>query len=238
MTHSKAKIAPGPEQPGRPRVDRPVEGALRHPRHAASPRTSARPQSHGCIRLTNWDALELGGGGEARHAGGAPGVTAVMRSPPVSSRSACSWALAAHSSYSCVPGPRRRRVRAARRPRSRRSTCRPAVLDAAPAGSRRPRPRRPPAVAPRKAHDPRRAARRRSRRPPVPTGLPRSRRPARPAPGRARPGHRPHELRDNFAEERAGHVHEAIDILAPRGTPVLAVEDGRSRSSSRASRAA
>jgi murein DD-endopeptidase MepM/ murein hydrolase activator NlpD len=34
-------------------------------------------------------------------------------------------------------------------------------------------------------------------------------------------------LRDTFAEGRTGHVHEAIDILAPRGTPVIAVEDGR-----------
>ncbi len=34
-------------------------------------------------------------------------------------------------------------------------------------------------------------------------------------------------LRDTFAEGRTGHVHEAIDILAPRGTPVVAVENGR-----------
>ncbi len=34
-------------------------------------------------------------------------------------------------------------------------------------------------------------------------------------------------LRDTFAEGRTGHVHEAIDILAPRGTPIVAVEDGR-----------
>jgi murein DD-endopeptidase MepM/ murein hydrolase activator NlpD len=40
-------------------------------------------------------------------------------------------------------------------------------------------------------------------------------------------GVRPQELRDSFAEGRAGHVHEAMDILAPRNTPVLAVEDGR-----------
>ena len=33
-------------------------------------------------------------------------------------------------------------------------------------------------------------------------------------------------LVDDFAEERAGHPHEALDILAPRGTRVLAVDDG------------
>jgi murein DD-endopeptidase MepM/ murein hydrolase activator NlpD len=33
-------------------------------------------------------------------------------------------------------------------------------------------------------------------------------------------------LRDNFAERRGSRVHEAIDLLAPRGTPVLAVDDG------------
>jgi murein DD-endopeptidase MepM/ murein hydrolase activator NlpD len=34
-------------------------------------------------------------------------------------------------------------------------------------------------------------------------------------------------IRDTFLEGRPGHPHEAIDIAAPRGTSVLAVDDGR-----------
>lgn len=33
-------------------------------------------------------------------------------------------------------------------------------------------------------------------------------------------------FKDGFAEARAGHPHEAVDMLAPRNTPVHAVEDG------------
>jgi peptidoglycan LD-endopeptidase LytH len=34
------------------------------------------------------------------------------------------------------------------------------------------------------------------------------------------------DIRDNFNEMRGNRRHEAIDLLAPRNTPVLAVEDG------------
>lgn len=41
-------------------------------------------------------------------------------------------------------------------------------------------------------------------------------------------GVQPHQLVDTYTQSRSeGRTHEAIDILAPRGTPVRAVADGR-----------
>lgn len=40
-------------------------------------------------------------------------------------------------------------------------------------------------------------------------------------------GANPARLNNDFSEGRGSHLHEAIDILAARGTPVLAADEGR-----------
>ncbi|HVS31016.1 MAG TPA: M23 family metallopeptidase [Thermoanaerobaculia bacterium] len=42
-------------------------------------------------------------------------------------------------------------------------------------------------------------------------------------------GIKPESLRSTFHERRGSRVHEAMDILAPRGTPVVAAVDGKVR---------
>jgi lipoprotein-anchoring transpeptidase ErfK/SrfK len=58
-THSKAKIAPGPNNPvGVVWVDINKEHFGLH--GTPEPSTVGRTESHGCVRLTNWDATRLG----------------------------------------------------------------------------------------------------------------------------------------------------------------------------------
>lgn len=40
-------------------------------------------------------------------------------------------------------------------------------------------------------------------------------------------GIRPNQLTDSFEDNRSGVRHEAIDIMAPKGTAVVAVDDGK-----------
>jgi len=57
-THAKAKIAPGPNNPvGVVWID--LDKAHMGFHGTPEPGTIGRSQSHGCLRLTNWDAMRL-----------------------------------------------------------------------------------------------------------------------------------------------------------------------------------
>jgi lipoprotein-anchoring transpeptidase ErfK/SrfK len=70
-SHAKAKIQPGPNNPvGVIWIDLSKDHLGIH--GTPEPRAVGKTQSHGCIRLTNWDALELG-------AMVKPGTTAILQ---------------------------------------------------------------------------------------------------------------------------------------------------------------
>jgi lipoprotein-anchoring transpeptidase ErfK/SrfK len=59
-THSKAKIPPGPNNPvGLVWIDLSKEHYGIH--GTPEPTTIGKTESHGCVRLTNWDAVKLAG---------------------------------------------------------------------------------------------------------------------------------------------------------------------------------
>ena len=55
----KLEIPPGPEQPDRRGVDRPVSKEHYGIHGTDEPSRIGRAKSNGCIRLTNWDAARL-----------------------------------------------------------------------------------------------------------------------------------------------------------------------------------
>ena len=65
-THTKATIPAGPNNPGRRRLDRHLARPHYGLHGTPEPSTIGKTQSHGCVRLTNWDALRARGAGASR----------------------------------------------------------------------------------------------------------------------------------------------------------------------------
>lgn len=144
--HTKARIPAGPNNPvGVVWIDLSKEHYGIH--GTPEPSKIGKTQSHGCIRMTNWDAAAL-----AKMV--SPGMPAILQD--------------GRSTSSAVPAPT--------------APASPVSVNQPPAGSLL-----------------------------LPV-----------------PGVSARQLTDTFYETRGGkRPHEALDIPAPRGTPVLAVDDGR-----------
>jgi len=167
----KTKIAPGPNNPVGLiwiDLDRPHYGLHGTP----EPGSVGVTQSHGCVRLTNWDAIRL--------------AALVRDGTRVSFRP--TLPEVARTSGTSTPTAAAQKIALARA----RGT------DAAPADGH--------AVA---DDDDPNVRELQGRRLTIPVS-----------------GMRADQVVESFKDARTGHPHEAVDIMAARGTPVVAVEDG------------
>ena len=194
------------------------------------PSTVGKTDSHGCVRLTNWDAQKLAALVQARHESGLRGIAhatiATERRRPdfkYLSRAGCSASCSARSS-SRRSATSRARARA--HGRGRRGRHRDAAARAAGRTGRRRR-RRPPSTIRRTPSSkcPRPTSGRTGVIPPTAPEAVDLTRAQADDPGRRRPGRASWCAR--ITTRASGRrEHEALDILAPRNTPVVAVEDG------------
>jgi lipoprotein-anchoring transpeptidase ErfK/SrfK len=176
-SNTKTRIAAGPNNPvGLVWIDldRPHYGLHGTP----EPSMVGVTQSHGCVRLTNWDAVRL--------------AAMVREGTRVSFRPTLpelSSGAAAHAQTASAPA----------------AAAGPAAVVPAPAAAAK---ETGPAAAADGDDDPN-VRELQARRLTIPVN-----------------GVRADQLVDSFRDARSGHAHEALDIMASRGTPVIAVEDG------------